>query len=126
MAEDPGFALSRDQAVERVGPDARAAARLATVAAATEQALGEPVARGLGASPGRVSGQAVFSSDDAADADDDGAGDLVLIRPETSPEDVPGMAVAARVVTATGMDDDAVVAAALPELLTLEAWSTQG
>lgn len=102
MAEDPGFELTRQQAVERVDPATRAAARSATVAAATKHEQREPVARGLGASPGRVSGHAVFTSDAAIDADDDGVDGIVLIRPETSPEDVPGMAVATGVITATG------------------------
>lgn len=99
MAEEPGSPLTREQAVERVDADVRAAARHAVLAAAANRQLGEAVTTGLGASPGRVSGRAVFSSEDAADADDE---DIILIRPETSPEDVPGMTVSVGVITGTG------------------------
>jgi pyruvate,orthophosphate dikinase len=98
MAEEPGIPLTRDEAVERVGPEIRSAAREAVLAAAVTQKRGDAVARGLGASPGRATGRAVFSSDEAVDADDD----VVLIRPETSPEDVAGMSVSVGIVTGTG------------------------
>ncbi|MFR9805998.1 PEP/pyruvate-binding domain-containing protein [Pseudonocardia sp. RS010] len=100
MAEEPGLPLTRAEAVARVSAEVRAAARQAVLAAAASRQRGEAIATGLGASPGRVTGKAVFSSDEAADAGDDE--DLVLIRPETSPEDVPGMAVSVGVVTGTG------------------------
>jgi pyruvate,orthophosphate dikinase len=103
MAEEPGTPLTRQEAAARVGDDVRAAARAAVVAAAGAQNRGVAVARGLGASPGRVTGQAVFTSEAAADlADEDEDASIVLLRPETSPDDVPGMAVSAGVVTATG------------------------
>lgn len=100
MAQEPGTPLTRAQAVERVDEEVRAAARQAVVAAAATEARGEAIARGLGASPGRVTGRAVFSSEEAADTDEDEP--IVLIRPETSPEDVPGMAVSVGIVTGTG------------------------
>jgi pyruvate, orthophosphate dikinase len=103
MAQDPDVPLTPEQAVRRVDAETRAAARRAVLAAAADQPLGDAVACGLGASPGRVSGRAVFSADEAADAADaDQDDEVVLIRPETSPEDVPGMAVAVGVITATG------------------------
>ncbi|MCE0761967.1 pyruvate, phosphate dikinase [Pseudonocardia kujensis] len=100
MAEEPDCPLTREQAVARVDPEVRAAARKAVLAAAGVAQRGEAVAKGLGASPGRVTGKAVFSSEEAADAGEDE--DLVLIRPETSPQDVPGMAVSVGVITGTG------------------------
>lgn len=190
MAEDPEFGLTHAQAAARVDADVRAEARAATLSAAAATSRTGAIASGLGASPGRITGHAVFSSDEAVDADDDGTGPVVLMRPETSPEDVPGMAVSAGVITATGglvshaavvargwglpavvgaasliiaaegastangqhtirpgdivtldgttgeiwlgedpasadgdRDEDAVIAAALPELLTLESWT---
>jgi phosphoenolpyruvate synthase/pyruvate phosphate dikinase len=55
------------------------------------------------ASPGRVTGRAVFTSEEACDlADEDEEASIVLLRSETSPDDVPGMAVSAGVITATG------------------------
>ncbi|MET0887831.1 MAG: PEP-utilizing enzyme, partial [Mycetocola sp.] len=50
------------------------------------------------ASPGRVSGQIVLDSEAAADADCD----VILVRPQTSPEDVAGMASSAGILTTTG------------------------
>ena len=100
MAEEPDTPLTREQAVRRVDAEVRATARQAVLAAAATQQRGAAIARGLGASPGRVSGKAVFSSEEAADTGDDE--EIVLIRPETSPEDVPGMAVSVGVVTGTG------------------------
>jgi pyruvate,orthophosphate dikinase len=114
MAEAPDIPLAREQATARVDEHVRATAREAVLAAAaTRKRDGDitrgaitrgAIARGLGASPGRVTGKAVFTSDAAADAADDAADDedIVLIRPETSPEDVPGMAVSAGVITGTG------------------------
>ncbi|MDN5854360.1 MAG: phosphate kinase, partial [Actinomycetia bacterium] len=100
MAEEPNSPVTREQAVERVDAEVRATARQAVLAAAAAQQRGEAIARGLGASPGRVTGKAVFSSEEAADCDEDD--EIVLIRPETSPEDVPGMAVSVGIVTGTG------------------------
>ncbi|HEY4410707.1 MAG TPA: PEP-utilizing enzyme, partial [Acidimicrobiia bacterium] len=57
-----------------------------------------PLAVGHGASPGRVSGIVVLSADAAAEAD----GPVILVRPETSPEDVHGMSVSVGVLTSTG------------------------
>jgi pyruvate,orthophosphate dikinase len=65
----------------------------------------------------------VFSSEEAADAGDDE--DLVLVRPETSPEDVPGMAVSVGIITGTGglVSHAAVVARGwgLPAVVGVEA-----
>jgi pyruvate,orthophosphate dikinase len=59
------------------------------------------VAKGLAASPGAAVGKAYFSADDAADAAARGE-DVVLVRNETSPEDVHGMMVAKGILTARG------------------------
>jgi pyruvate, orthophosphate dikinase len=123
MAEEPDTPLTREEAVRRVDAETRAAARRAVLAAAATRQRGDAIATGLGASPGRVSGIAVFSSEEAADADEDV--EIVLIRPETSPEDVPGMSVSVGVVTATGglVSHAAVVARGwgLPAVVGVEA-----
>jgi pyruvate,orthophosphate dikinase len=59
------------------------------------------IAKGLGASPGAAVGKAYFSADDAADAADRGE-EVVLVRTETSPEDVHGMIVAEGILTSRG------------------------
>ena len=59
------------------------------------------IATGLPASPGAASGRVVFSADDAVEWA--GRGEMViLIRNETSPEDIHGMDVAKGVLTARG------------------------
>jgi pyruvate,orthophosphate dikinase len=59
------------------------------------------IARGLGASPGAAVGAVYFTADDAATAADRGER-VVLVRNETSPEDVHGMIVAEGILTARG------------------------
>ncbi len=59
------------------------------------------IARGLPASPGAVSGEVVFSADEAVAVA--GAGrKVILVRLETSPEDIHGMQVAEGILTARG------------------------
>lgn len=57
--------------------------------------------RGLPASPGAASGQIVFFADDAAEWAETGK-KVVMVRIETSPEDLAGMAVAQGILTARG------------------------
>jgi len=59
------------------------------------------LARGLPASPGAVSGQVVFTAEDAERRAGQGIG-VILARVETSPEDVHGMKAALGVLTARG------------------------
>ena len=59
------------------------------------------LARGLPASPGAVSGEVVFSAEDAERRSAQGIG-VILVRVETSPEDVAGMKAARGVLTARG------------------------
>ena len=61
----------------------------------------ERLARGLPASPGAVSGEVVFSADDAEAAAQAGR-KVILVRVETSPEDIHGMHAAQGILTARG------------------------
>src|SRR5271165_3874 len=61
----------------------------------------EPIATGLPASPGAASGEIVFSADDAAAAKQAGR-KTILVRVETSPEDIHGMNAAEGIVTTRG------------------------
>ncbi len=61
----------------------------------------ELLAKGLNASPGAATGQIVFTADDAEDWVKDGK-KVILVRQETSPEDIGGMHVAEGVLTSTG------------------------
>jgi pyruvate,orthophosphate dikinase len=60
-----------------------------------------PVARGIAASPGAVSGLAMFSAEDAEVAASRGES-VILVRTETSPEDLHGMKAAKGILTARG------------------------
>ena len=60
-----------------------------------------PIGKGLPASPGAACGEIVFSADDAAIAKEAGK-KVVLVREETSPEDLAGMVAAEGILTARG------------------------
>lgn len=74
----------------------------------------ELVAKGMGASPGKATGQIVFHSADAVALAEKGT-PVILVRIETTPEDVPGMKVAAGILTTRGgiTGDAAIVARSL-------------
>jgi pyruvate,orthophosphate dikinase len=68
----------------------------------------------MGASPGTATGEIVFRSEDAVALASQGK-NVILVRTETTPEDVPGMKVAAGIVTTRGgiTGDAAIVARSL-------------
>ena len=97
MAEDPAFPLAREEAVARV-----ASILADPPTAVTERGpVGEPLTRGLGVSPGLVSGQVRVTAAGAIAAAQTGA-DVILVRRETSPDDVAGMERAVGILTSTG------------------------
>ena len=60
-----------------------------------------PVGKGLGASPGAACGKIVFSADDAVAWNEKGE-KVVLVRLETSPEDITGMKASQGILTVRG------------------------
>lgn len=64
-------------------------------------AKAEVIATGLAASPGAAAGQIFFTAEDAKAARESGK-TVVLVRLETSPEDIEGMAAAAGILTVRG------------------------
>ncbi len=62
---------------------------------------GSPIAKGLPASPGAVTGEVVFNSAAAEEAKAKGR-KVILVRHETSPEDIHGMDAAVGILTALG------------------------
>lgn len=60
-----------------------------------------PVGKGLGASPGAACGQIVFSAEDAVDWKNRGK-KVVMVRLETSPEDIVGMKASQGILTVRG------------------------
>lgn len=61
----------------------------------------EVIATGIAASPGAASGKVVFDADDAEKWGNKGE-KVILVRPETTPEDIHGLAAAQGVITSTG------------------------
>ena len=61
----------------------------------------EPITKGLAASPGAASGKIYFTAEEAVDAVNNGE-KAILVRLETSPEDLAGMVVAEGILTARG------------------------
>jgi pyruvate,orthophosphate dikinase len=74
----------------------------------------ELLAKGMGASPGTATGAIVFRSEDAVTLAALGTS-VILVRIETTSEDVPGMRVAAGIITTRGgiTGDAAIVARSL-------------
>ncbi len=94
--------ITRDEALQRVDPAQIVQLLLPRFdEAAKAGAADRFVAKGLNASPGAATGQAIFDPDRAVEAK--AAGDpVILVRIETSPDDVHGMLAARGVLTARG------------------------
>lgn len=60
-----------------------------------------PIAKGLPASPGAATGKVYFTAEEAVLASEKGE-DVILVRKETSPEDIEGMNAAKGILTARG------------------------
>ena len=90
--------ITREEAVQRIDPAALDQLLHPTL---DPKAPRDVLTKGLPASPGAASGQAVFDSDTAEKRAN--AGDsVILIRTETSPEDIHGMHAARGILTARG------------------------
>ncbi|MFD6714756.1 pyruvate, phosphate dikinase [Micromonospora chalcea] len=87
--------ITADEALTRV-----TGAQLAQLMFPAFDAAGapEPLAVGVGASPGAAVGRVVFDSAAAAAS----TGPVILVRPETNPDDLPGMIAAVGVLTSRG------------------------
>ncbi|MEE9301630.1 MAG: pyruvate, phosphate dikinase [Alphaproteobacteria bacterium] len=90
--------IGREEAVRRIDPD-----RLEQLLhpGLDPSAPREVIARGLPASPGAATGAVVFSSDDARERAARGDA-VILVRTETSPEDIHGMHAARGILTSRG------------------------
>src|SRR5829696_2202358 len=90
--------ISQDEAVGRVDPAALDQLLCPTIDPRAERKI---IATGLPASPGAASGEIVFNSDDAEAAKKAGR-KVILVRVETSPEDIHGMHAAEGILTTRG------------------------
>jgi pyruvate,orthophosphate dikinase len=66
-----------------------------------EKGAAEVLAKGLAASPGAAAGQVVFTADEAVAWKQEGR-EVLLVREETSPDDIHGMSASQGILTVTG------------------------
>ncbi len=93
---DLRWKISRTEAITRV-----AAEHLDQVLHPQFAHKDKALAKGLAASPGAAVGKVYFTADDAVKADERGE-KVILVRSETSPEDVHGMMISQGILTARG------------------------
>src|SRR3954468_16499378 len=88
--------ISKHEAIMRIAAD-----HLDQVLHPQFAGKGKVIAKGLAASPGAAVGRVYFTADDAVSADERGE-KVILVRSETSPEDVHGMMISQGILTARG------------------------
>ena len=95
--------IERNEAIQRVQPEEMIQLLVPRFKAeADSQELQDArLARGFGASPGAASGKVYFEADRAAEAGSRGEA-VILVRPETKPDDIHGIFASAGVVTSRG------------------------
>jgi pyruvate,orthophosphate dikinase len=91
--------ITKEEAVGRVGPNQLDQLLHPVLDPATRTSL-QKIATGLPASPGASVGRAAFSSEDAVVLS--AKGPVVLVRKETTPDDIHGMDVSKGILTAVG------------------------
>ncbi|HKS89993.1 MAG TPA: pyruvate, phosphate dikinase [Stellaceae bacterium] len=90
--------IGRDEAIRRIEPDSLDQLLHPMLDPSAKATV---LARGLPASPGAASGKVVFSADEAEAAASRGEA-VILVRVETSPEDIHGMHAARGILTTRG------------------------
>ena len=96
--------ITKEEALLRVEPDRiyqLLLPRLDQPAKEAAAEAGQLITVGLGASPGGATGRVVFTADEAAEQGKRGVS-VVLVRPETSPDDVHGLIASKGVLTSRG------------------------
>ncbi len=91
--------ISKKEAVQRVGPNQLDQLLHPVLDPAMRKGLVK-IASGLPASPGAAVGRAAFSSEDAVELA--ASGPVILVRKETTPDDIHGMDVSKGILTAVG------------------------
>jgi pyruvate,orthophosphate dikinase len=90
--------ITKDEAIMRVDPHQ---VELLLHPMIDPKANVKPIAKGLPASPGAAFGKVVFDTDEAALRGNNGE-EIILVRPETTPEDIHGMVASRGILTARG------------------------
>jgi pyruvate,orthophosphate dikinase len=91
--------ITKKEAVQRVAPNQLDQLLHPVLDSATRKGLTK-IATGLPASPGAAVGRAAFSSEDAVELS--AKGPVILVRKETTPDDIHGMDVSKGILTAVG------------------------
>ncbi len=92
--------INKETAVQRVTPDQLDQVFHPMIDPKVKKTI-KAIAKGLNASPGAAAGQIVFTADDAEEWVKNGK-KVLLVRRETSPEDIGGMDAAEGILTSTG------------------------
>lgn len=92
--------ITKEEAIMRIEPD-QINQLLHPNFDPAELSSAKAIAKGLPASPGAATGQLVFHAEDASEWKKDGK-KVILVREETSPEDLAGMVAAEGILTARG------------------------
>lgn len=93
--------LTEEQALMRIDPN-KLDELLHPIFDKAAEAKAVEISRGLPASPGAASGKICFFAEDAARMHNEHGDSVILVRNETSPEDLAGMQVAEGILTAKG------------------------
>ena len=91
--------ISKEEAIMSIDPKKVAKLLFKSI---DENSIVHVLAHGINASPGAVSGIAVFDSDRAEEMANQENKEIILVRPQTKPEDVHGLYAAAGVLTQFG------------------------
>ena len=92
--------ITKEEAIMRVTPEQIDQLLHPMIDAKAKKAV-KAVTKGLNASPGAACGQIVYSADEAEKWTNEGK-KVILVRKETSPEDITGMVVSEGILTSTG------------------------
>jgi pyruvate,orthophosphate dikinase len=90
--------IGKEEALKRIDPNQLAQLLHRRIDPQSEV---EPIAKGLQASPGAAFGKVVFTADEAEEMGEKGE-NVILVRPETTPDDIHGMVQAKGTLTSRG------------------------
>ena len=91
--------ISKEEAIMRNDPRKISKLMFKSI---NENAIIRVLAKGISASPGAVSGIAIFDADTAEELANEGQKEIILVRPQTKPDDVHGLYAANGVLTQFG------------------------
>ncbi len=91
--------INKEEAIMSIDPDKISKLLFKSI---DENAIVRVLAKGINASPGAVSGIVIFDSDEAEKLAHSGEEEIILVRPQTKPEDVHGLYASSGVLTQFG------------------------